>query len=42
MIVYVETNFILIEAELNSYGCKYITGFKDGLGYLESELRKAG
>lgn len=32
----------LIEVELESYGCKYIPGFKDGLGYIESELRKAG
>lgn len=31
----------LIEIELESYGCKYITEFKDGLGYIESELRKA-
>ncbi|MGH2496946.1 MAG: PIN domain-containing protein [Ktedonobacteraceae bacterium] len=30
-----------IKTELASYSCKYIKEFKDGLGYIESELRKA-
>jgi predicted nucleic acid-binding protein len=30
-----------IKIELADYGCKYIKAFKDGLGYIESELRKA-
>ncbi len=30
-----------IKTELAAYGCKYIKEFKDGPGYIESELRKA-
>jgi predicted nucleic acid-binding protein len=30
-----------IKTELASYSCRYIKEFKDGLGYIESELRKA-
>lgn len=37
-----DPSYQYIKTELRSYNCTYIQEFVDGLGYIESELGKAG